>query len=163
MSSLLTDEVKRALVPGSGGLTLIVTVGNSLRGDDGVGPYIASRVTNPKPGLHILDAADRPEDCIDAAIAFHPAKTVILDAADFGGKPGEIRIIPQEAIPDSTLSTHTFPLKIITKILEQETGSSVFFIGIQPENVFWGEGLSESVLRTAEEIILFLTRSKAYA
>ena len=93
---------------------------------------------------------------------FHPERPEFTLLA-----PEDLRrrceFIPQEAIPDSTLSTHTFPLKIITKILEQETGSSVFFIGIQPENVFWGEGLSESVLRTAEEIILFLTRSKAYA
>jgi len=160
MSSLLTDEVKKALVPAPGGLTLIVTVGNVLRGDDGIGPYIASRVIDPKPGIRILDVADRPEDSIDDAIDLHPAKTVILDAADFSGKPGETRVIPQELIPDSTLSTHTFPLKILTKILEQETGSAVFFIGIQPEAVFWGEGLTESVRRTAEEIILFLTRSK---
>ncbi len=163
MSRSLTDEVKKALCPANEGLTLIVTVGNSLRADDGIGPYIAAHLTSPKTGLHILDAADRPEDCIDAAVALRPAKTVILDAADFGGKAGETRVIPQELIPDSTLSTHTFPLKIITKILEQETGSAVFFIGIQPEKVLFGEGLSAPVLQAAEDIICFLKRSETDA
>jgi hydrogenase 3 maturation protease len=156
-------EPLEALSPAPEGLTLIITVGNSLRGDDGVGPYIASQVKNPKQGLHILDAADRPEDCIDAAVALHPLKTVVLDAADFGGSPGEARVIPQELIPNSTLSTHTFPLKIITKILEEETGSSVFYIGIQPENVSFGRGLSDPVQRMAKAIIHQLDRSNADA
>lgn len=163
MSSSLTDNVREALLPPPAGLTLVITVGNSLRTDDGVGPYIASRVGTPREGICLLDVADRPEDGIDEAVEKRPAKTVMIDAADFGGRPGEARIIPPELIPDTTLSTHTFPLKIITKILEEETGSDVFFLGIQPESVSFGEGLSPEVEKTAVEIIRLMSEGEDYA
>ena len=156
MSNLLTSDVLEALRPTKAGLTLIITVGNVLRGDDGIGPYIATQVSNPKRGLRILDAADRPEDCLDAAASLHPAKTVVIDAADFGGEPGEARIVPQELIPETTISTHTFPLKIITRMIEEETGSTVFFLGIQPQDMNFGQGLSDPVRNTADAIVRVL-------
>ena len=40
-----------------------------------------------------------------------PDNILIIDAADFKAKPGEVRIIDKEAIPDTTLSTHTISLR----------------------------------------------------
>jgi hydrogenase 3 maturation protease len=163
MSDLLTDNVKDALLPAPEGVTLIIMVGNALRRDDGAGPYIFNHIQRTDDRIRLMNVADRPEDSIDEAVALAPVKTVIIDAADFGGAPGEARIIPQEQIPDSTLSTHTFPLKIITGILEEDTGSEVFFLGIQPADISWGEGLTAEVKKTADTIIGILEKGERHA
>lgn len=151
----MAAEVQEALRPAScGQTTLIITVGNTLRSDDGVGPYIASQFQTADPSLVLLDAGDRPENILDQAIGLKPAKVIIVDAADFGGRAGEARVIPEELIPQATLSTHTFPLPVISKILARDTGAQVLFLGIQPKNVGLKEGLSEEVRKTAREIIL---------
>ena len=158
MSNLLTDKVQEALLPAPNGATLFIFVGNALRGDDGVGPYIFERLSGVVENrIQLLNVADRPEDCIDDAVAAAPAKTVIIDAADFGGTPGEARVIPHEFIPDTTLSTHTFPLKVIAGILKEDTGSDVFFIGIQSKEISWSERLTPEVKNTADAIAAFLS------
>lgn len=158
---MLTDEVKEVLSPIRGGITLIITVGNTFRSDDGVGPYIARNVKIKNENTVVLNVEDQPENAIDQAVSIKPCKTVIIDAADFFGKVGEARVIPQENIPDTTLSTHTFPIKVITKILEEDTGSKISFIGIQPRSAAMGEGLCDEVKQTADEIIEFISRGIA--
>lgn len=149
---MLTAEVKKALTPDKTGATLIITVGNSLRSDDGIGPYIANRFKGNGKFI-LLDAGDKPENAVDKAAKFKPAKTVIIDAANFGGKVGEARIIPEEAIPNTTLSTHTFPLKIISSIITEDTKTKVYFLGIQPKSVELGEKMDGAVIETAKEIL----------
>ena len=154
---MLTAEVKEALLPKDLGTTLIITVGNPLRSDDGVGPYIAKNCLRLKPGLVLLDAGDKPENIIDEAVRQLPKKAVIIDAAIFGGQVGEARLIANDQIPQTTLSTHTFPLPVIAKMVEEDTKAKVLFIGIQPAKIDLGEGLTEPVKKTADEIIKLIT------
>ncbi|NQT30200.1 MAG: hydrogenase maturation peptidase HycI [Candidatus Saganbacteria bacterium] len=157
MSNSLTAKVLEAFSAVSSGITLIITVGNSLRSDDGIGPYIAQKCTNLKKGIELLDAADKPENIIDKAAKLGPVKVVIIDAADFGAEEGKAQIIEAKCIPETTLSTHTFPLRIVAKILEEDCGAPVTFVGIQPKNVGLGEGLSEKVKKTADEMVKLLS------
>ncbi len=106
-----------------------------------------------KPGLVLLDAGDKPENIIDEAVKQSPKKAVIIDAAVFGGQVGEARLVDKGHIPQTTLSTHTFPLPVIARIVEEDTKAQVFFIGIQPAKVELGEGLHQAVKETADEII----------
>ena len=153
---MLTGDVEEALrIPGEGKL-LIITAGNTLRGDDGVGPYIGESVAINHPRLGILNTGDRPEDALSAAGEMNPSRCLVIDAAVFGGAPGEARMLPEKLIPDKTLSTHTFPLKIVTSLLRSDTGADILFLGIQPEKVSFGEGLSAAVKKTADEIIHFI-------
>ena len=132
---------------------LIITIGNSYRSDDGVGPYIARQINKYKKDFTILNAEDQPENIIDEATQLKPGKIVIIDAADFGGMPGEIRLIEKKDIPDTSLSTHSFSPNILATIIEEETGADVSFLGIQPKSVQLAEGFSEPVKRAAEKII----------
>lgn len=154
---MLTAEVKQTLTPSEAGATLIITVGNSWRGDDGVGPYIAKPGRKLKPGLVLLDVGDKPENSLDQAVAAKPDQVVIIDAADFGGVVGEARLIDREHIPQTTLSTHTFPLPVIAKMIEEDAKARVIFLGIQSAGVGFGEGLHDKVRATADEIIALLT------
>ncbi len=137
---------------------MIVTAGNSLRNDDGVGPFIAAGLKQFKNNKFILvDAGMTPENSIDEVISARPGKVVFIDAADFGGAPGEIRIVPEESISDFTLSTHVFPLSAIARIAGEDTGAAVFFICIQITNASLGETICKEVLNSARLIIDFLS------
>lgn len=155
---MLTAEIISLLKPLQSGVTLVITVGNEFRSDDGVGTYIANKIQMPKENIVILDAGDKPENIIDRAIDIKPARTIIIDAADFSGETGEVRLIPEDSIPYTTLTTHGFPLPIVSKMIAADTGSEVFFIGIQPGSVDFGVGLSPQVKQAADEIIELLKK-----
>ncbi len=156
---MLTNEVAELLTPTGKGDLLIITVGNSFRSDDGVGPFIAEQVFSPRDGINILNAGNTPENIVWEAAEIGAVRVVFLDAADFNGTPGEPRIIDADSIPEKTFSTHRFPLRVIANILREDTGAEVFFIGIQPERLEFGEGLSAPVTATASEIIRHLSSS----
>jgi len=156
MSHSLTAEI-RSLLSLQPDRTAIITVGNPLRSDDGVGPYIASRLKPPRQPA-IIDAGSNPENSIEEAIALKPRHIVIIDAAAFGGEPGEARLIDQEHIPETSVSTHMISLKVVALILAEETKAQISFLGIQPKYVGIGEGLSAEVQETADAIVGLLLR-----
>lgn len=158
---MLTNKVKKVLSIKH--VTLILTIGNTLRSDDGIGPYIAEGLEKLNiHNLKVVNAGERPEGLIDEVGKYNPEKTIIIDAACFNGKSGEIRVIPNEAMDDFTLSTHTFPVKVIAKMIEEDTECRVCFLGIQPEKVSLGEGLSEKVREAGDEIIAFYKNIKMH-
>jgi len=161
---MLDKEVRRILNPGKEGNTLIITVGNTLRQDDGVGPYIAGCLTGRlPPEIILLNAGDRPENALETAIMYLPVKTIIIDAALFGAAPGNVKRIQEDEIPTVTLSTHVFPIPVVSKLIAEDTGSDVFFVGIQARDVAFGEGLSRQVKKTADEIVKYLLKVGKYA
>ena len=156
---MLTADVIELLKPESSGTLLVITVGNLLRSDDGVGPHIAAQAKRPRNGIIILDAGERPEDIVGKATEVRPGRVVIIDAADFAGEPGEVRAIPEEFMPENPLSTHRFPLRVISRLVTEDTGARVDFICIQPESVGFGEGLSDTVRSSAEEMVMMLSEN----
>ncbi|MBN3041006.1 MAG: hydrogenase 3 maturation endopeptidase HyCI [Candidatus Omnitrophica bacterium] len=137
--------------------SVIITIGNSLRSDDGLGPYIAERIL-PLKDILVIDAAQNPERIIDQVVAFRPKSIVIIDAADFAGEPGEIRIIRQDDVPQTSLSTHSIPLSVIGGILIADTKASLEFIAVQVKNVVLGQGLSAEVKDSADKIIAIINK-----
>ena len=150
MSNSLTAEIRAALTPGPG--TVVITAGNPWRRDDGVGPYISERLRGV-PGLAVIAAGQNPENIVDEVLALRPARVLVIDAADFGGRPGELRLLAAEQIPSCTLSTHMIPLNVITALIQDETGAAATFLGIQVATVTPGEGLSPPVQQAAEQVL----------
>ena len=139
---------------------LIVTVGNPLRSDDGVGPYIAEHIKPERRGFLFLNAEDKPANIIDDAVKLKPYKIIIIDAADFGANPGDIRIIPEDMIPQNTLSTHSFPIPVISSIIRQDTGAEIVFLGIQAKSLKLGEEMSREVHSAADRILEYINNQK---
>ncbi len=151
MSNMLTADIIEVLksIPGS---NLIITVGNSFRSDDGVGPYLGKSLKLIK-GLKVIDAGINPENIIDEVIDLKPKRILIFDAADFKAKAGQVRIIPKECIPETTISTHAIPLNVITELISSTIDTSIIFIGIQAKSFDMGDGLSDEVKISADEIV----------
>ena len=137
---------------------VIFTVGNSLRSDDGVGPYIANNLPKLDKAL-IINAQYNPENFIDEVIDYKPKSIVFIDAADFGKEAGELELVDSEGISEVSLSTHMVSLKVIAALIEKETDAQVYFIGIQPQKVNLGEGLSLPVKKAAEGLLSLIKMS----
>ena len=148
-----SDEVTAALAPA--GRTLVVTLGNSLRADDGVGPFVAGLVKFKNPALRLIDAGTTPENIARDVINFKPEKIILIDAARFGAAPGELAVIPLDKINQYTvLSTHSFPLGVTFSIIKRDTGAELAVIGVEPKSLDYVEGLcpevKDSALKLAE-------------
>ena len=131
----------------------MITLGSSLRADDGVGPYVCEHVKFRRPDLRLLDAGTTPENIAQNAIDWKPDKVILIDAAHFEGAAGELRVIPLEAINRQTvLSTHSFPLSVTFSIVKEDTGAELVVVGVQVRSLDYKEGLSPEVQESASKL-----------
>ncbi|WP_112478119.1 hydrogenase maturation peptidase HycI [Vibrio variabilis] len=140
---------------------VLVTVGNAMMGDDGAGPYLAERLlSEPIENWMLLDGGTMPEDSLYKIRQIQPDRVVVVDAADFGEKAGEIRIIGAETINDMFMvSTHALPLNFFIEELETFV-PEVTFVGIQPAIVAFSFPMTEMVKKSVDEIYNRLTSWK---
>jgi hydrogenase 3 maturation protease len=111
---------------------LVMCIGNPQGGDDAVGPYIAKKLK--ELNINAIDCGTTPENYTSVVKQINPKKLIIIDAADMGLKPGEIRIVPKEKIGVMTISTHGIPTSVLMNYLEKYI-KEVILIGIQPQNM----------------------------
>jgi len=139
---------------------VVLGIGNELRRDDGIGPVIAQALV--KSGkINAIDCATAPENFLGTIKKLKPKKIIMVDACDFGGTPGEFRLFSLaelEKMPWATVSTHTLPLSLMGTLIKKEVGCPVELLGIQPESVVFGEGLSKSVSRAKQKVLDFLVK-----
>jgi hydrogenase maturation protease len=64
-----------------------------------------------------------------------------------------LRLVDSEHIPEVSLSTHSVPLPVISRILYEDTKAKIYFIGLQPKSVGHKEGLSKEVKTAADALI----------
>ncbi|MEM2272909.1 MAG: hydrogenase maturation peptidase HycI [Candidatus Bathyarchaeia archaeon] len=125
---------------------VILGVGNPLRGDDSLGLEILKRMKSRFPkNVRIICGGVAPENFISKIKRFKPSHVLIIDAALFGGKPGEAKLIPPEQISDVSVSTHTMPLHLLAWLIQRETNAKIALLGIEPKNLSLGEGISQEI------------------
>lgn len=149
-------ETRKALAPE--GMTVLITMGNSLRGDDGAGPYIGERLSSSKK-LTVINVHTVFESVVQKIIDLKPRKIIMLDAANFGGKPGEIRLLSVSELSKSSFcSTHNLPLELSLDIIEKDTAAEIVIAGIQMKNAGFSEGLSEEVKEAALRLVEYFNK-----
>jgi len=147
----MKDEVFKALSDNRE--TLYVFIGNELRGDDGAGPYIAANIRNNK--IRFINACNGFENAIGDIIELKPKRIIVIDAAFFDGRTGEVRIIDERELRDyKMVSTHTLPLNIFFDLIRNEIKDvEIIIIGICAKSIDVGEEICDEVKRTCDEII----------
>jgi len=121
---------------------IIVGIGNTLRSDDGIGSLLASRIKNKVPYM-VFDAGPSPENYLEKIIKEKPDTILIIDAADFGGKPAEFRIWKARDIKTINLfSTHNASLSLTINYLQNNLKADIIILIIQPNKIALGENLS---------------------
>lgn len=143
--------------------TLLLGLGNPLRGDDGVGPRLVEELAQRglPEGVTILDGGTGGLDLLQVLEGWR--RVVVVDAADVGREPGQfVRFIADQvrlAESADSFSLHDAGLAealALADALGQALPEMVIF-GVQPADVGWGEGLSpalEAVLPTLADAVL---------
>lgn len=138
-------------------MDILLGIGNVLRGDDGVGPYIASRLHASR--WKAIDAGTSPENFTSVIRREQPQLLVLVDAALMGCRPGEFRVIPPERIEEVAMSTHRLPFSLLISYLSP-VAERILFIGIEPASIKDGEGLSPAVRKGADSLLGLLGRGE---
>lgn len=136
--------------------TVIFGIGNVLKGDDGVGPYIIAETRNLKPetrNIQLIDGGTVPENYIQKIIDSRPDKIIIIDAIDFGGKPGDIKWFTEINSANISISTHNLPPEVFIDFIKQQTNAEIKIIAIQPKELKLNAPMSEEVKNSADYLV----------
>jgi hydrogenase 3 maturation protease len=132
----------------SGSRTVLMGVGNVLRGDDAFGPELAGMLAG-KTELVCIDAGTTPENQIGAAARHHPQTILIADAVHLGLDAGACAILEGNEIARFTgLGTHDASPALFLERLQDATGASVRMLAVQPLSLDFGGLLSDPVRLT---------------
>ena len=146
---------------------LVLGIGNTMKGDDGVGPYVVGRLNDRLCSLAATsdgaEAAERgtervaidggmvPENYSSVVRKHSPDRLVLVDAAEMGLPPGSSRVIPPERAGVMCVSTHNMPLSLFVSYVK-EFCPDVVLVGIQPERMQLGAAMCREVWEGADEI-----------
>ncbi len=148
----LEQELREYLGEGERKVVLM-GIGNPMRGDDAVGVTIIHRLQNAAlPGVMLLNTETVPESFIGKVESYNPTHVLLLDAANFGGRPGESKLIDPTQIGLQAVSTHSLPLTIFISYIEKSLGIKVLLLGIQPKLVAFSEDMTPELVEAAERI-----------
>jgi hydrogenase 3 maturation protease len=138
--------------------TVIVGIGNILKGDDGAGPLVCQRLKEAKVRADLIDAGTVPENYIQPIIKKGPQNLLVIDAIDFGAKPGTIRLFRPEQLSSHIISTHSLSPRLFVDMICQNVSIDVYFIGIQPAQVQLGQPVSQQVNVAIQQLSEVLTK-----
>jgi hydrogenase 3 maturation protease len=134
------------------GRVSIVCVGNELNGDDAFGYHLYSRLQDVvDENLQVVYASTVPENFVGEILSFRPGRVVVVDAGDFGGRVGEVRVLDLDSLEGFHVSTHRMPLRLFARWFERE-GVGVTFVSVQVAQTGVGESLSPEVADAVERL-----------
>jgi len=134
----------------------VVGIGSALRKDDSIGIRLVNELN--------MDGIEVAESSCDLSLLYALEEcdtAIIVDAVDFGGKPGDTRIFEAKDLPKMPRSTHSMDLGFVLSLNAQLPKTFVF--GVQPADMSFGDSLSEElslalpkIKRELEEFIMSL-------
>ncbi len=126
------------------GRVCVFGFGNRMWGDDGVGSHLAESLQGA-PGIDVVDGGFVPENHMEAVVSTDPDAILLVDATDFGGAPGEFRLLQGSELAMCGVSTHAGSPKMLSLYLANRTGAKIALLAIQPANSQEGPQLSLAV------------------
>lgn len=106
---------------------LVLGIGNTIRGDDGIGIFLARRLREAlPPGFETKELATAGLDLMEAISGY--SKVILIDAIQtLDGKPGQVYHLSLEEFKSSSnlSSTHGLNLKQVVELGEKLTGGRI--------------------------------------
>ncbi len=131
---------------------LVVGVGNLMRGDDAAGLILAEKVA-AKLHLEYLCCEEVPENYVGKMLD-DPADTILLvDAVDMKQAPGAIGLLAPDELADNGISTHNCSVGLLAKVLAGVKDKQMLILGIQPQNLGWGQPLTPQVSEAIDRFV----------
>ncbi len=139
--------------------TLILGLGNPLLGDEGIGVQVVEELKGLElpDGVAVVEGGTAGVGLVGLMEGYQ--RVIIVDAADLGHPPGHIvRFTPSEAqfkTAETPLSLHQIRLGEVLALAEalEVAPAELIIIGIQPNRVEMGAGLSPEVEGAIPQII----------
>ena len=140
--------------------TLVLGLGNTLLGDEGVGVHIIQQMQQDHTGVDDITYLDGGTLSFTLAGYIEEAgNLIIIDAAQLNSSPGVIKVYEGEAMDQFVTSnrnksvhevniTDILSLAHLTGHLPERRA----LIGIQPQLIDWGDTLSESVAQAIPQV-----------
>ena len=136
---------------------IVLGVGNELKCDDGVGPFIIRKLKEEdienKNKLLFINAETVPENFTGKIRKEKPTHLIIVDACLMGGQPGDMKIVNKYDFANIGISTHSMSLSFFVRYLEKDTNFGIIFVGIEPESMDYSDKLTQNVEKSAYEFI----------
>ena len=136
--------------------TIILGIGNTLKGDDAFGPLVCEKLKTERISAEVIDAATVPENYIQTIIKKAPQNLLIIDAIDFAESPGTIKVFETEQLNSIVISTHTLSPRIFIDMIRKSIFLKVFIIGVQPAQTQLGSDLSPQVSKAIDDLTIIL-------
>ncbi len=106
----------------------LLVVGNPLRGDDGVAPYMGNLIEKEEMDWSVFYGEDIPENEFNNLRDFSPDLIVVADAMT-GMHVGSVEVIDISDDKDYMYTTHNLPMPIILSYLRGFC-EAVLFLGL---------------------------------
>ena len=135
----LADRIEKPVV--------VIGVGSEMRGDDAFGILALRELAGSPgacaPGIEILEGGTAPENLAERAARTSPRTVVLIDAADFEGEPGELRLVdPEELGWSLSGATHAPSLELLATYLKERCGARTIMLAAQPASTEFGTEIS---------------------
>jgi hydrogenase maturation protease len=136
---------------------LILGIGNTLLSDEGIGVHLVRRLQQKigeVPGIECLDGGTLSFTLAEPIASADGL--IVVDAARMGERPGALRIFHDHEmdryLQGNRASVHEVSLGDLLDIarLSDTLPAKRCLVGIEPENLDWGEVLSETVAPAVE-------------
>jgi len=155
---ILMEKNTNLFAPILKGKTVIFGIGNTLRGDDGLGSVLVNTIAGKIDAL-CLDGGNAPENYLGKILKERPDTLLIIDALHLGEQPGTFKLLKPDELRVSYFSTHSIPLRILIEYLEDELHSDIYIIGVQPSSLTLGEPISEPVKKAIQRIATLIIQA----
>jgi len=141
------DEALRGALTGR---SCVVGVGNSELGDDGFGPCVAGTLV-AAGHRDVIVADTTPERWVEKLASGGYDNVLFVDAVDFAGEPGAAVLMDASEIETHfpQVSTHKLSLGTLARLIRRQSGARVHLLGVRPESLKPGAGLSAAVKDSA--------------
>jgi len=141
------------------GRICLMGLGNPDCGDDGLGVRLCEQLLGAGVA-NIVVAATEPEHYIGAVTGQRFDHIIFIDAVEFGGSPGDAVFLDAAEIEARfpQVSTHKLSLSLLAKLVASNGISKTWVLGVQPESMREGQGLSPKVRITLDSLCKLLFR-----
>jgi hydrogenase maturation protease len=132
-------------------MNLIIGYGNTLRGDDGVGPGIALQLAQEFPEWAVLMPHQLMPELAESLS--HADRAVFIDAS-IEGETGDVSCAVLTGMDDGSLFTHHVSPEALLAGAEALYGHApqAWLVTITGQNFEYGEGLSPEVAYAVPEV-----------
>ena len=143
----------------------VLAIGSELRGDDAAGLLVAAALERWRhkapnagggPEWEVFTGHTAPENMTGEIKRFNPTHLVIVDAADIGGQPGEVRLIDPWQTDGPTFGTHKMPPNLLVEYLRQAVQCAIVIVALQHGGLEFGAPPSPEIRRAVRRVTLAL-------